>query len=183
MGLIQIQKMSWPRCRMWFRYWRSSFLLCRFSQFEGWTSELRWECSRGQRAWCMAQWWPGPAGPSPSPSPSSTKTQASLEHQGQVSLHPAHHCHCQVSATFPWSLSPPTSHCSVHATSLGPTYAPEIQLFKHETQRILCVGITTQKITTQIIFNPRLFSHLFYCLLNDNARHFCPFFQFYISTP
>ena len=114
MGLIQIQKMSWPRCRMWFRYWRSSFLLCRFSQFEGWTSEPIWECSRGQRAWCMAQWWPGPAGPSPSPSPSSTKTQASLEHQGQVSLHPAHHCHCQCQPLFPevWSLQRVTALCT-----------------------------------------------------------------------
>ena len=99
---------------MWFRCWRSSFPLCRFSQFEGWTSEPRWECSQGQRAWCTAQWWPGPAGLSPSPSPSSTKAQGSLEHQGQVSLHPAHHCHCQCQPLFPevWSLQRVTALCT-----------------------------------------------------------------------
>ena len=109
--LFQIWIISSPRSHIWFHCWRSSFPLYRSSQFEGWTSEPRWGCCQGQRAWCRARRWPGPGGPSPSP-PSLFGQSSPLTEVKLAS-------YSSLSATFPWSLSPATSHCSVHVVHLG----------------------------------------------------------------
>ena len=70
--------------------------------------------------------------------------------------------------------------CARHLTRLNlSTWNTTFQAWNAEDT--MCRGITTQKITTQKIFNPRLINHLFYYLLNDNVRHFYPFFRFLIA--